>query len=208
MGYIVNHKRVQKIMQEMELFAIYPKPKLSISNNQHKKYPYLLRDIKIDQVNQVWATDITYIRLSEGFVYLMAIMDLYSRYILDFEISTTMEAEFCVSTLARALQKYDKPQIFNTDQGSQFTCNDWIDILASNGVKISMDGKGRCFDNILVERLWRTIKYEEVYIKSYDSVQQAKQMLAEFVHYYNEQRPHQSLAYATPGMVYNAAAGV
>lgn len=203
LGYQINHKKVQRLMQLMNLQAIYPKPKLSANHRPHLVYPYLLNKIDINRVNQAWATDITYIRMPEGFIYLLAIIDLYSRYILVHEISITLEAEFCIELLKQAITLYQKPDIFNTDQGTQFTSNGWCSTLLTNNIMISMDGKGRCFDNIFVERLWRTIKYEEVYLNVYETVNEARQSLADFIRYYNYERPHQSLNYETPSAVYN-----
>jgi putative transposase len=205
-GIIINHKKVQRLMQEMKLLAIYPKFKgnLSKANNNDQCYPYLLKDLKIERVNQVWATDITYVRINEGFTYFLAIIDLYSRFVLESYLSTNLEADFCIETLKSALKGYSKPEIFNTDQGSQFTSNGWCDLLKGNQVKISMDGKGRCFDNIFSERFWRTVKYEEVYLKSYETVKEAREQLTSFVEFYNYQRPHQSLDYNTPAQVYFA----
>jgi len=204
-GLIINHKKVQRLMRQMNLGAIFPKAKgkcKKISYNQ--LYPYLLKDLSIDKSNQVWTTDITYIRMNEGFVYLVAIVDRFSRFILSAYLSTNLEAEFCVNSLIIALGKYQKPEIFNTDQGSQFTSTIWTDLLQKHSIKISMDGKGRCFDNIHQERLWRTVKYEEVYLKSYDSVSHAREELAKFVEFYNYSRPHQSLKYKTPAEIYFA----
>ncbi len=201
-GHSINHKKVQRLMHEMNLRAIYPKPKLSRQSKEHLVYPYLLNEVEINRVNQVWATDITYIKMPTGFLYLLAIIDLHSRFIVGHEISISLEADFCIETLACSLNKYSHPEIFNTDQGSQFTSRNWIQTLIDNNVKISMDGKGRCFDNILVERLWRTIKYEEVYLKSYDTVNEAKSGITEFVKFYNNIRPHQSLKYKTPAEIY------
>ena len=169
-------------MKQMNLSAIFPKSKGNYKKVSYSLiYPYLLKDLRIAKINQVWTTDITYIRRDEGFTYFLAIIDLYSRFILASYLSTNMEADFCVDTLQLALDKYTKPEIFNTDQGSQFTSNGWCDLLKASKVKISMDGKGRCFDNIFSERLWRTVKYEEVYLKSYDSVKSAREQLAIFV---------------------------
>ena len=204
-GLIINHKKVQRLMKQMNLAAIFPSKKgnyKKISYNQ--LYPYLLKDLSVIKVNQVWTTDITYIRMNEGFVYFLAIVDRFSRFILSAYLSTSLEAEFCVNTLIIALNKYQKPEIFNTDQGTQFTSFSWTDLLEKQSIKISMDGKGRCFDNIHQERLWRTIKYEEVYLKSYDSVSHAREELTKFVEFYNYSRPHQSLNYKTPAEIYFA----
>lgn len=201
-GIIINHKKVQRLMNNMDLAAIFPKKTNYSKKVTNQRYPYLLKDLVIAKPNQVWTTDITYIRMNEGFVYFIAIIDLFSRFILSNALSITLEAEFCVDALRIALNQYCKPQIFNTDQGSQFTSFDWTNLLQENAIEISMDGKGRCFDNICQERLWRTIKYEEVYLKGYDSVKQAKEELGKFVEFYNYSRPHQALNYQTPAEVY------
>lgn len=202
---IINHKKVQRLMKEMNLEAIFPRTKGNYKKVGYSLiYPYLLKDLKIERINQVWATDITYIRMNEGFTYFLAIIDLYSRFILASYLSTNMEADFCIETMKSALNKHKKPEIFNTDQGSQFTSNDWCDLLKENQIKISMDGKGRCFDNIFSERLWRTVKYEEVYLKTYDNVKSARDQLMAFVEFYNYKRPHQSLNYKTPADIYFA----
>ncbi len=203
----INRKKVQRIMRQMNLSAIFPKAKGNYKKVSYSLiYPYLLKDLEIKKINQVWTTDITYIGMDEasggGFTYFLAIIDLYSRFILASYLSTNMEAEFCVDTLQLALNQHIKPEIFNTDQGSQFTSNGWCDLLKKYDVKISMDGKGRCFDNIFSERLWRTVKYEEVFLKSYDSVKSAREQLRAFVEFYNYKRPHQSLDYKTPAQVY------
>ncbi len=204
-GFFVNHKKVLRLMKEMNLSAIFPKAnKNKWQKANYNQYPYLLKDLSIEKTNQVWATDITYIRLHEGFVYFLAIIDLYSRFILSAYLSTSLEADFCVEMLKISLEKYQNPEIFNTDQGSQFTSFDWCDLLKEKNIKISHDGKGRCFDNIINERLWRTVKYEEVYLKSYESVNEARRQLMDFVEFYNYQRPHQSLKYKTPAEIYFA----
>ena len=205
-GLIINHKKVQRLMKKANLAAILPSKKKGNYQkiNYEQIYPYLLNNLDIYKINQVWTTDITYIAMNEGFTYFIAIIDRYSRFILSSYLSTSLEAEFCVNTLTIALSKYQKPEIFNTDQGSQFTSVNWTDLLNKESIKISMDGKGRCFDNIHQERLWRTIKYEEVYLKSYDSVLQAREQLFKFVEFYNYQRPHQSLKYKTPAEIYFA----
>lgn len=203
LGLTVNHKRVLRLMKKLGLEAIYPKPNLSKPNKEHFKFSYLLKGVEIAYSNQVWATDITYIRLKDGFIYLLAIMDWHSRYVIDFEVSTTLEAEVFVKTLKRALKK-GKPEIFNTDQGSQFTSLEWLKVLQTNNIQISMDGQGRCFDNIFVERLWRTVKYEEVYLKEYLDVWEAEKSLGKYFYFYNHERPHQSLGNQTPFEVYQA----
>lgn len=205
-GIIINHKKVQRLMQQMNLSAIFPQENKNKKwvKEKYNQYPYLLKDLEITKINQVWATDITYIRMDEGFTYFLAIIDLYSRFILSAYLSTSLEADFCVETLKSALNEYQKPEIFNTDQGTQFTSSVWCDLLKEKEIKISMDGKGRCFDNIFTERLWRTVKYEEVYLKSYASVNEARINLDKFVKFYNYQRPHQSLNYKTPANIYFA----
>ncbi len=200
-GYPVNPKRVRRLMRKMGLEAIYPRKKLSKPHPAHKKYPYLLRDVVIDHSDQVWSVDITYIRLQHGFVYLVAIMDWYSRYVLAWDISTTMDASFCIRTLEKAL-RISKPEIFNSDQGSQFTSADFTGILEREGIKVSMDGRGRVFDNIFVERLWRTVKYEEVYLHNYLTVSDARRKLNKYFLFYNTERIHESLGYKTPYEIY------
>jgi len=199
--HIVNHKRVARLMNLMGLEAIYPKPRTSKEHPQHKKYPYLLKGLEIVRPNQVWATDITYIRMKRGFIYLTAIMDWFSRYVLSWEISITLETEFCLVALDRALGTA-KPEIFNSDQGSQFTSDDFTKRLKDHGIRISMDGRGRCFDNIFIERLWRSVKYEEVYLNDYQEIREAKDRLGQYFEFYNNERLHQSLDYRTPGEVY------
>ena len=200
-GYQVNRKRVQALYKTLSIAAVYPKPNLSKPNKEHKIYPYLLRGLPITHRNQVWSTDITYIRLKRGFVYLMAIIDWYSRYVIDWEVSTTLEADFCVETLGRAL-KTCQCEIFNTDQGSQFTSNDFTGLLKKHEIKISMDGCGRALDNIFVERLWRSVKYECVYLNDFMDVSESINSLGEYFNYYNNYRPHQSLDYKTPVEIY------
>ncbi len=197
----VNPKRVRRLMRLMGLEAIYPKPKLSLSNQAHKKYPYLLRELVIDHPDQVWCADITYIRMLHGFVYLMAIMDWYSRFVLSWEISTTLDNAFCLSALEQALQ-LSRPDIFNTDQGTQFTSIDFTDQLEKDNIRISMDGRGRFIDNIFVERLWRSVKYEEVYIHDYETVSDARKGLSKYFLFYNMERLHESLGYKTPYEIY------
>ena len=201
-GHEVNHKRVERLMKEMGIMGICPKKNLSQATAGHLIYPYLLRDRPITGPNQVWASDITYIRLAQGFIYLVAIMDWYSRYVLTWEISNTLTADFCVDALENAFMNTERPDIFNTDQGSQFTSETFTTTLIKQGIKISMDSKGRAFDNIFIERLWRSVKYEEVYIKQYRSVLEAKTELRNYFEFYNHDRPHQSLNYKTPAEVY------
>lgn len=200
-GAAVNRKRVQRLMQRMGLEAIYPKPKLSRPAPGHRIYPYLLRTVKIERPNQVWSTDITYVRLREGFLYLVAILDWYSRYVLAWEVSTTLDTSFCLSALDWALRR-GKPEIFNSDQGAQFTSEPFVERLEVERIRISMDGRGRALDNVFVERLWRTVKWEEVYLKDYSSVPDAIDNLRIFFPFYNFQRPHQSLGNQTPAAVY------
>lgn len=194
--------KVRRLMEIMGIAAIYPKKNLSVANTAHKKYPYLLRNMEITRPNQVWSTDITYIRLKRGFVYLTAIVDWYSRYVLSWRISTTLERRFCIEALNEAMAKYGKPEIFNTDQGSQFTSEEFTGILKAADIKISMDGRGRALDNVFIERLWRTVKQEEVYLKSYCDVQECKESLNDFFNRYNNRREHQSLDYNYPSEIY------
>lgn len=202
-GFRVNHKRVRRLMRLMGLMAIYRKPRTSQRHPQHAVYPYLLRNKSIDCANQVWATDITYIPMSHGFVYLVAILDWHSRFVLSWRISTSLDTGFCVEALNEALEQYGPPEISNTDQGSQFTSQAWIDPLKAAGVQVSMDGKGRYLDNIFVERFWRTLKYEDIYLKRYESIRELKAGLSRYIRYYNESRLHQALGYQTPQQVYS-----
>ena len=207
LGFGVNRKRVLRLMKVLGLEAIYPKPNLSKPNKQHLIYPYLLRGREITESNKVWATDITYIRLGGGFIYLLVIMDWHSRYVIDFEVSNSLESAVFVETLKRAIAT-GKPEIFNSDQGSQFTALEWIKVLKENEIQISMDGRGRCFDNIFVERLWRTVKQEEVYLNEYQDVWQAEDCLRKYFEFYNHRRPHQSLGYKTPAEVYRSGEAI
>ena len=200
-GHPVNHKRVARLMGLMGLEGIHPKRNLSQQSKEHKIYPYLLRDLKIERPDQVWCSDITYIRLRRGFVYLVAVMDWFSRYVLSWEISVTMERDFCLRALDKALD-ISSPDIFNTDQGSQFTSTDFTDRLKDHNIRISMDGRGRVFDNIFIERLWRTIKYEEVYLHDYEDVKEAFSCLDRYLNFYDTDRLHSSLGYLTPREVY------
>ena len=200
-GHVIGHNRVRRLMRLMGLMAIYPKPNGSKSHPEHKIYPYLLRDVAVEKANQVWSADITYIRLVAGFLYLVAILDWFSRYVLSWSLSNTLDSLFCVEALERAL-RIARPQVFNTDQGSQFTSRDFTSILDQAGVAISMDGRGRVFDNIFSERLWRTVKYEEVYLNEYGDSRQAVDGLGRYFDFYNNRRPHQSLDYRTPAEVY------
>lgn len=200
-GNAVNFKRVQRLMRLMGLEAIYPKPSLSKRNKEHQITPYLLRNVAIKRPNHVFSTDITYVRMKKGFIYLTAIIDWYSRYVLDWEISVTMESEFCCATLSRVLMRAT-PEIFNTDQGSQYTSKAFTGLLLEKNIRISMDGRGRALDNVFVERLWRSVKQEEVYLHDYQTVSEAKNGLTAYFRWYNQERPHQSLAYNTPEDVY------
>jgi putative transposase len=200
-GHEVNRKRVQRLMRLMGLEAVYPKPKLSLPGQGHKVFPYLLRDVKIDRVDQVWSTDITYIPMPNGFMYLAAIIDWYSRYVLAWRLSNTLDGSFCLELLDEALGQ-GRPEVFNTDQGVQFTAEAFTSRLLSASVAVSMDGKGRCLDNIFVERLWRSVKYEEIYLRCHETVPQLSQGLGRYFAFYNEERPHQSLDYRTPGEIY------
>jgi putative transposase len=200
-GYQVNRKRIQRLMQVMGLQAIYRRPNTSKSAPEHRVYPYLLRGLEINRVNQVWTADITYLPMARGFLYLVAIMDWHSRYVLAWRLSNTMEVDFCVEALEEALS-HGKPEIFNTDQGSQFTSAAFTGMLFEQGIQVSMDGKGRYTDNIFVERLWRSIKYEEVYLKAYQNGSEARAGIGAYLEFYNQERPHQALGYRTPGEVF------
>lgn len=206
-GYAVGRYRVRRLLRQMGLDAIYPKRRLSIPDHEHRIYPYLLRGVLIVRPNQVWSADITYVRLLNGFVYLVAIIDWYSRYVLSWRLSNTLDAGFCIDALDEALCR-TKPDIFNTDQGSQFTSELFIERLQSQAVAISMDGRGRVFDNIFVERLWRTVKYEDIYLKGYETVRDVEQGLTGYFHFYNTERIHQALQYKTPQEVYEGYAAV
>lgn len=198
----INFKRVRRLMNLMGIQAIAPRPRTSIPGKGHKIYPYLLRDVKITHPNQVWSTDITYIPMRQGFMYLVAVMDWYSRYVLSWEISNTLEGAFCLDALNGALEKYGKPEIFNTDQGVQFTANVFTGQLEDDGIKISMDGRGRFVDNIFIERLWRSVKYEQIYLHEYETGFELMADLASYFDLYNHERLHQSLDYQTPAEVY------
>ena len=200
-GFDAGEIRVRNAMRFMGLEAIYPKPKLSLSHPEHKKYPYLLRGMVIHHPNQVWAADITYVPVPGGFGYLFAIMDWYSRYVLAWQLSNLLDADFCLEALKRALCK-TKPEIFNTDQGVQFTSSCFTGQLEEEGIAISMDGKGRAFDNIMVERLWRSVKYENIYPRAYECLPEVRAGLAQYFLFYNEKRPHQGLKNQTPQEVY------
>jgi len=202
-GQAVNRKRVVRLMRLMGLEAIYPKPKLT-GGRKHKVYPYLLRGVVIDRPDQVWSSDVTYVGLPGGFMYLTAVIDWHSRYVLSWQLSNTLDGSFCIDALEQALSR-GRPEVFNTDQGTQFTAEAFTGRLERAGVKVSMDGKGRCLDNVFVERLWRSVKYEDVYLKRYESVPQLRAGLGRYFGFYNSQRRHQSLDYRTPQEVYRAA---
>jgi putative transposase len=204
-GHVVNHKRVQRLLRLLGLEAIYPRPRLSHPSPGHRIYPYLLRGVKIERVNQVWSSDITYVRLAGGFVYLVAIIDWFSRYVLAWELSVTLDSHFCVSALERALMT-GQPEVFNTDQGAQFTSQVFTERLLEREIRLSMDGRGRALDNIFVERLWRTVKYEEIYLNDYESAAAAQSGLSRYFRFYNGERLHQSLNYRTPAAVHGLLA--
>jgi putative transposase len=205
LGYPVNRKRVQRLMRKMGIMALYPKVNTSRPGKGHKIYPYLLWGLTIDRPNQVWATDLTYIPMAKGFVYVVAIMDWYSRKVLAWRVSNSMDAAPCVEALEEAISRYGAPDIFNTDQGSQFTSDAFTGVLKEADIKISMDGKGRWVDNVFVERLWRSLKYEEVYLKAYDTVAEARLGIGNYFRFYNRERRHQSLDRQTPDQVYNGS---
>lgn len=200
-GHGINRKRVQRLMRLMGLEAVYPKPNLSVGGTGHKVYPYLLRNVPIERVNQVWSTDITYIPMPTGFMYLTAVIDWYSRYVLSWRLSNTLDVGFCIEALDEALDE-GSPEVFNTDQGVQFTSASFTSKVEAAGAKMSMDGKGRCLDNVFVERLWRSVKYEEVYLWNHETVAALQAGLTRYMGYYNGERHHQSLAYRTPVEVY------
>jgi putative transposase len=203
-GWKVNRKRIQRLMSVMRIKVLFPRINLSRRNQEHKIYPYLLKNLEINRPNQVWCTDITYIRLYHGFVYLLAIMDWYSKKVLAWELSNTVDKYFCIQALETALRKHGRPEIFNSDQGCQFTSPDFIKVLKDkdSSIKISMDGKGRALDNVCVERFWRTIKYDEVYLHEYNSINEARKRIGLFINSYNSIRPHQTLGGKTPDSVY------
>lgn len=200
-GHDINRKRVQRLMRQMGMAALYPKKNTSRPGKGHKIYPYLLKGLDINRPNQVFCSDITYIPMAKGFVYLVVIMDWYSRKVLSWRLSNTMDSDFCVDALEEAIERYGAPEIFNTDQGSQFTSEAFTDVLKSADIKISMDGKGRWVDNVFVERLWRSVKYEEVYLKAYNSVAQARSGIGEYLKFYNTERKHQGIG-RTPDQAY------
>jgi putative transposase len=200
-GQIVNRKRVRRLIQLMGLKTIYRKPRTSKPGPGNKIYPYLLKGLQVTRPNQVWAADITYIPMQKGFLYLVVIMDWYSRYIVAWRLSNTLESDFCLEALREALRR-GKPEIFNTDQGSQFTSGEFIALLESQGIRVSMDGSGRYTDNLFIERFWRTLKYEEVYLKAYPDTLEARREIGRYLRFYNAERPHQSLGYQTPAQEY------
>ncbi|MEM1214919.1 MAG: IS3 family transposase [Bacteroidota bacterium] len=204
LGYVVNEKRIARLMRLMGIRAVQPRKHRALGQNgqQHKIYPYLLRNMPITRNNQVWSTDITYVPMPGGFLYLMAVIDWHSRYVLSWEVSNSMERHFCLEGTRRALEKYTQPEIFNTDQGSQFTSQDFTDLIESNGIAMSMDGKGRAIDNVFVERLWRSVKYEDIYLKEYSDGKSLYRGLKDYFTFYNFERPHQSLGYKTPAEIY------
>ncbi|MEL3892954.1 MULTISPECIES: IS3-like element ISPpu29 family transposase [Pseudomonas] len=206
-GHVVNRKRVQRLMRGMGLAGMAPGPNTSKPQPQHKVYPYLLRGVAVTRPNQVWSTDITYIRLARGFAYLVAVIDWYSRKVLSWRLSNSMDASFCVDCLEDALREHGRPEVFNSDQGSQFTSAAFTGVLKREGVAISMDGRGRALDNIFVERLWRNVKHEDVYLKGYANMAELTVGLAQYFAFYNAERPHQSLGYKTPASVYRSGIG-
>lgn len=203
LGLVVNHKRVQRLMQMMGIQALYPKPRTTVPDASHRIYPYLLRGVAITYPNQVWSADITYIPMAQGFMYLVAILDWFSRYVVTWQLSNTLDGLFCLDALQAALQQR-QPEIFNTDQGVQFTASAFTQTLTQAGVRISMDGRGRALDNIFIERLWRTVKYEHIYLMDYATVPELEAGLQSYFRFYNHERRHQSLDYRTPASVYRA----
>jgi putative transposase len=206
LNYLVNRKRVQNLMRKMGLEAIYQKPNLSKRADDYLKFPYLLTGLKIDHPNHVWGADITYIPVDDGYLYLIAILDLFSRYVVSWQLSNSLESDFCLEALEKAFAS-GKPEIFNTDQGAQFTSKRFVGCLQRREIQVSMDGKGRYWDNIFVERLWRSVKYEEVYLKQYEDGKEALAGLRDYFYFYNHQRPHQSLGYCAPSVYYQGGFG-
>jgi putative transposase len=201
-GFVINHKKVQRLMTLGGIKAVYPTKRTTVANPNHKIFPYLLRDMVIDKPNQVWQVDITYIKIRHGFVYLICLIDIFSRKVMGWALSTFLSTEACLEALEMALN-HGMPEIINSDQGCQFTSNAWIDMLTINNIKVSMDGKGRWADNVYIERFWRSIKYENVYLNSFDSVDQAYEALKNYIEFYNQRRPHQKLNYHTPDVIFN-----
>ena len=202
-GYNINYKKVLRLMRLIGIKALYPKKKTTIINGKDYKYPYLLKDLTINKPNQAWSTDITYIKTPVGFVYLVALIDIFSRFIISWQLSISMTVEFCIDILKKGIKKYKNPLIINSDQGSQFTSKEWIDNLSNNNIKISMDSKGRWIDNIYIERFWRTAKQEQIYINPPDNIDELRKGIDKFINFYNYQRPHQSLNYKTPSQIYH-----
>ena len=205
-GHVVGRKRIRRLMAKMGLAAVYQRPRTTVPNPEHKIWPYMLRTMEIDRPNQVWCADITYIPMARGFVYLVAVMDWFSRRVLAWRLSIGMESGFCVEALREAMDRHGQPDVFNTDQGVQFTSADFLAELETRGVRVSMDGKGRFLDNIFIERLWRSLKYEEVFIKAYASVVEARRGIGAWLAFYNDERPHQALRYLTPRAVFDGVA--
>jgi putative transposase len=201
-GHTVNRKRIQRLMRQMGLRALYPRQRTSQPGKGHKIYPYLLRELSIERANQVWATDICYIPMAKGFMYLMAIMDWHSRRVLSWRVSNTLDTDFCIEALEEALQRFGTPEIFNTDQGAQFTSEAFTRVLKAHGIQISMDGKGRWVDNVFVERLWRSVKYEDLYLRAYETPTELRTGLARYFQFYNSRRRHSALDRRTPDAVY------
>lgn len=206
-GYAINRKRVQRLMQIMEVCAIAPRPSTSKRNPQHKTYPYLLRGVEVQRANHVWAADITYLPMARGFAYLVAIIDWHTRMVLAWRLSNALDVSFCVEALDEAIARWGTPDIFNTDQGTQFTSETWIERLKASGIEISMDGRGRCLDNVFVERLWRTVKYEEVHLRAYEDLQDAREHLRRYFAFYNDERPHAAHGGWTPSAAYEHSLG-
>ena len=201
-GIIIGRKAISRYYRIMAIEAVYPKMNFSKRNQAHNVYPYLLKGVEITRINQVWSTDITYIRMAQGFVYLVAIIDWFSRYILSWKLSISLENDFCIEALEEAIAKHGQPEIFNTDQGSQFTSKNFITVLTKRKIKISMDGKGRALDNVFIERFWRSLKQEKIYLIILNTVKEAKNAITEYITFYNQKRMHQSLEYLTPQQVY------
>lgn len=201
-GYSVNRKRVQRLMRQLGLEAIYPKPRLTQPHPEHQVYPYLLRNLAVTHANHVWCTDITYLPVLKGHFYLVAMMDWFSRKVLSWRISNTLDVAFCIEALQEAIARYGAPEIFNSDQGSQFTSNSFTGCLKAAGVRISMDGRGRCHDNIFIERLWRSLKYELIYLMAFENGKHLNKEVCQWMDWYNQERPHQALNYRTPEVVY------
>jgi Transposase and inactivated derivatives len=202
----IDKDYANRLMRKMGIEAIYPKKKTSLPDKNHEIFPYLLRGVKIEKPDHVWSTDITYVPMAQGFMYLTAVIDWHSRYVISWRLSNTLDKHFCIDALQVALAQGVRPSVFNTDQGSQFTSREFTDVLKNHGVKISMDGRGRCLDNIFIERLWRSVKYEEIYLNAYESVFELETRLRRYFDFYNHVRPHQSLANLTPARVYNESA--